>query len=133
MVDRNGNEISEDSNGTFTDTLGTQVLTDTGTPQVFTYTDPNGHPASVALTWATYTIQTNFGCPNVGEYGPNSNQHLIDRVTLPNGTYYQFHYEPTAGSPGSITARLASVTLPTGGTIYYTYTGGTNGHNGIQC
>src|SRR5258708_2101941 len=112
-VDRNGNEISEDSNATFTDTLGTQVLTETGTPIVFTFKDTGGNPATVALTWAPYTIKTNFLCPGVAEYPPY-NGNLIDRVTLPNGTYYQFHYEATPGSPGSVTAPLASLTLPTG-------------------
>ena len=56
---------------------------------------------------------------------------MIDRITLPDGTFYQFHYEPTPGFSGDVTGRLASVTLPTLGTISYTYTGGSSGH--ITC
>ena len=51
-------------------------------------------------------------------------------MDLPDGTKYTFTYEMTPGYSADVTGRLASVTLPTGGTIYYTYTGG---NNGIEC
>jgi RHS repeat-associated protein len=40
---------------------------------------------------------------------------------------YYFSYEPTPGYSGDVTGRLASVTLRTGGTISYAYTGANNG------
>ena len=49
---------------------------------------------------------------------------------------YTFSYEVTPGdthSPHYVTGRLASVTLPTGGTITYAYSGGGSGVNGISC
>jgi YD repeat-containing protein len=133
VLDRNGNEITAASGGQFKDTLGLTALTITGgspDPYVMTYTDPNGHPASATVTFKSYTVQTNFECvPAVSEYGP-AVIALVDRVTLPNSTYYQFAYEATPGYPGNVTARVASITLPTGGTISYSYTGG---NNGIVC
>ena len=57
----------------------------------------------------------------------------MNTITLPDGTFYQFTYETTPGdthSPHNVTGRVASITLPTGGTVSYNYTG-TN--NGIEC
>jgi RHS repeat-associated protein len=50
---------------------------------------------------------------------------LYDKVTLPDGSYYQLQFEGTPGHPGNVTGRVSSIRLPTGGTISYTY-GGTN-------
>src|SRR5262249_27238200 len=49
-----------------------------------------------------------------------------------DGSSYQITYEDTPGFAGSKTGRIASVTLPTGGTISYGYSGGSNGR-GIFC
>ena len=132
-VNRNGNELTVDSNGNFTDTLGTIALAVTGTapnPTTFTYTAPSGAAAPFTLSYKTYTVKTNFGCSGVADYGPTSNS-LVDKITLPDSSFYQFNYEATPGFTGDVTGRLLSVTLPTGGTISYTYTGGSSGH--ITC
>src|SRR5262249_49616855 len=58
---------------------------------------------------------------------------LPDSAVNPSDKY-TFTYETTPGdthSPHDITGRLISVTLPTGGTINYTYTGGSSGN--ITC
>ncbi len=127
VKDSNGNKIT--TTGTvFTDTLGTTVLTISGTapsPVSYTYTSPAG-PASVVVNYSTYTIRTNFQCSGVAEYGPLS-QSLVSSIVLPDGSSYTFTYEGTPGFTGSYTGRLASVTLPTGGTISYAYTGSNNG------
>jgi RHS repeat-associated protein len=52
---------------------------------------------------------------------------LPSTITLPDSSTYQFTYEATPGVSGSVTGRIASVTLPSGGAISYTYTGGSNG------
>jgi len=100
LVDRNGNEISSSvSNGTttFTDTQGTTVLTTSGSsPRTFTYTAPSGASASYTMSYVSYTVKTNFGCSGIAEYGPTSN-NLVDRITLPDGSYYKFTYETTPG------------------------------------
>jgi RHS repeat-associated protein len=133
VIDRNGNEITADTSGNYTDTLGMVALQGTGSaanpPYTLTYQSPAGTSAPTKVSFRTYSIQTNFGCSGVGEYGP-LNASMVDRITLPDGTYYQFNYEPTPGYSGEYTGRLASVTLPTGGIISYTYTGA---HNGIIC
>jgi RHS repeat-associated protein len=60
--------------------------------------------------------------------------NLVSEMDLPDGSKYTFAYETTPGdthSPHYVTGRLAAVTLPTGGTISYTYSGGSSGH--ITC
>ena len=131
VIDRNGNEITVDSTGNFKDTLGVVALKAAGgspNPYTLSYTSPAG-PAAVTVTFKAYTAQTNFGCSGIHEFAAAA-AHLVDRVTLPDGTFYQFTYEPTPGFAANTTGRLASVTLPTGGEISYTYTGA---HNGIEC
>jgi RHS repeat-associated protein len=139
--DRNGNQITSSTvsgTTTFTDTLGSTggtALTITGTapsPVYYKYTAPSGAVASVTATFKSYTVQTNFACSGINEYGPLSNS-LVDRITLPDGSFYQFAYEVTPGdtnTPHHVTGRISSVTLPTHGAISYAYTGG---NNGITC
>jgi RHS repeat-associated protein len=133
FIDRNGNEITADGAGHFTDTLGTIALSISGAapnPQNFNYTAPSWANAFVAMSYVAYTVKTNFGCSGVSDYGPFSIS-LVDKVTLPDNTFYQFTYEPTPSNSGDVTGRIASVKLPTGGTITYTYTGGSSGN--ITC
>jgi hypothetical protein len=143
--DTNGNRITSDSSGVFTDSLGTSALTVTGSgttssPITLQYTAPSGLPAQYTINYVQYTVRTNFGVTAtsgalISEYGPTS-VALVDNITLPDNTKYVFTYETTSGTctalpatyqPNCVTARLASVTMPTGGTIQYTYTGGPNG------
>jgi hypothetical protein len=81
------------------------------------------------MKYTSYTVQTNFGCSGIVEFAATS-ESLVSEIDLPDGTKYTFTYEQTPGTPSNTTGRLASVTLPTGGTISYTYTGGSNG---IEC
>lgn len=100
----------------------------------FTYTAPSGASAAYTMKFTTYSIQTNFGCSGITEYGTNgtTTANLVSEIDLPDisanpNDKYTFTYEPTPGHSGYVTGRLASFTLPTGGTISYTYTGGSNG------
>lgn len=129
IVDTNGNQISLAS-GVITDTLGTSALTITGSgsassPTVYSYTNPSNTSSSYTLSYANHQVGTNFGC-GYTEYTNNS-VDLPDRLTLPDQTYYSFTYEPTPGRAGYVTGRIASVRLPTGATITYSYSGGNNG------
>src|SRR5579859_5275783 len=142
VQDSNGNVITANVSGlqtTFTDTLGTTVLTATTTwvgwnsspPQYdsYTYTAPNGGTATVQVNYSFYNIQTNFGVPGVNEFpfAATSNLLLVSSIVQADGSTYQFSYEPTPGYPGYTTGRIATVTLPTGGSIGYRYAGGSNG------
>jgi RHS repeat-associated protein len=132
ITDSNGNQVSVSSTGVYTDTLGAPALTVTGsgtpaspvtlkypvTPQAGGSTS-----ATASIAYKAYTAQTNFQCPGVTEYGSTS-VNLIDHISLADGSTYSFTYEATPGVSGAVTGRLASVTLPTGGTITYSYTGG---------
>jgi RHS repeat-associated protein len=136
-ADRNGNEITVNSSGVFTDTLGTTALTVAGSgtpssPTTFTYTAPSGAAAPYTMEYTTYSVRTNFGCSGITEYGANgtTTANLVSSIKLPDGTSYTIGYEATPGYSGFVTGRIASVTLPTGGTISYKYTGG---NNGITC
>jgi len=145
-TDRNGNEITVSStanSATFTDTLGTTALTVAGTgtatsPITLTYTAPSGASPSYQINYTNYTVATNFGVSGINEYKSSAAVPLVSSIVLPDGTQYTFSYEATPNTPASgkctpysgttcVTTRLASVTLPTGGTISYTYTGGSNG------
>src|SRR5260370_14985468 len=134
FTDRNGNFLSVSSGGAFTDTLGTTALTVAGTAPsntTFTYTPPAGGSVAYTMKYTTFSIQTNFGCSSVTDYGTNGTMtaNLVSEIDLPDGSKYAFSYEPTPGHSGFVTGRLASVTLPTGGHRTYTYTGGNNGIN----
>ncbi|MGB6690790.1 MAG: hypothetical protein WBE76_23400 [Terracidiphilus sp.] len=136
-TDPNGNQISVNSSGQFTDTLGTVALTISGTnPQTYTYTNPSGGTSAIKMYYAVYTVATDFGDPNISEY-PRTAVDLVTSVNLPNGVDYKFTYEqlptsectPLGGTNGTncLTGRIASVLLSTGGTITYSYVGGYKG------
>jgi RHS repeat-associated protein len=132
-TDRNGNQITVTSTGSFYDTLSSSaaVLTVTGSgspssPVTLTYTAPNGGSPQFKMNYSSFNIKTNFGCNGIAEYSANG-INLVSGITLPDGSAYAFSYEPTPGNSGYYTGRLHSVQLPTGGTITYSYTGGSNG------
>ena len=140
--DNNGNQITSTVSGSVTkfyDTLSTTtpVLTidaTTAASVLYKYTNPANTTANVTASYVTYNVQTAFGCSGINEYGPIQNS-LVDRITLPDGSYYQLTYEVTPGdthTPHYVTGRIASVRIPSGGTITYTYQGGDTG-KGIFC
>jgi RHS repeat-associated protein len=140
-TDANGNEITVNSSGQFFDTLSstTPVLTvSSAAPPAattFTYTAPSGASAAYSMDYTQYTVKTDFLVTGVSEYGPLSNA-LVSSITLPDGGTYTVTYEKTPGSctplagtyqTNCVTGRIASVTLATGGTIQYAYSGGSSG------
>src|SRR5260370_21161400 len=76
-------------------------------------------------------MQTKFGSPGIVDYAATF-VPLLTSITYPDNSSYQITYEDTPGFAGNKTGRIASVTLPTGGTISYSYSGGSNGR-GIYC
>jgi YD repeat-containing protein len=135
LSDSNGNQIKVSGSQIF-DTLSatTAVLTMSGTPSAppvkYAYTNPQGTTSYVTVNYTLHTVQTDFACPGIGDYNPTgqaNNIPLVDTIVMPDNSQYSFTYEITPNNSGAVTGRLASITLPTGGTITYTYTGGNNG------
>ncbi len=131
--DTNGNQITAAYNNgvaTITDTLNTTALTASGSnPLTLSYTNPQGASSHYSVNFGSRTVQTAFGCAGVAEYGPLA-ANLVTGIDLPDGSSYAFVYETTPGdnhNPHYVTGRIASITLPAGGTISYAYSGGSNG------
>jgi hypothetical protein len=137
ITDPNGNQIafSLPSQG-WTDTLGASVLTTSlNGSQGTTYSYPgpggtSGVSEPFSVTDSALTIQTNFRCPGIADI-TNQKASLPTSISLPDGTLYGVVYEATWGTYPSnfVTGRIHSLTLPSGATVTYTYTGGTNGIN----
>jgi len=137
ITDTNGNQITG-----YTDTLNVTALTVSGDGHgntLLTYPGPSGN-ASITESFTSYTIKTNFGCLDsqghqIAEFTSSGAVSLPTAIILPDDTTQTLHrytitYEQTPGySSAYSTGRIASITLPTGGTISYTYTGGNNGIN----
>ena len=140
IVDAYGTNIS--TTGTvYTDSLGMTALTVSGDQTAggsttYTYTDADGNAETFKVIYGSYIVRTNFGCTGVTEYNSGTTYiPLVSEIHLPNYTTtnnekYTFHYEHTPGFSGDRTGRIASITLPTGQSITYAYSGGTNG---IEC
>ena len=143
VTDPNGNQISASSsfvNGTttstWTDPTGTTPFTaqySSGTA-AYSYPLPTAGSANVKVTYLSgYTLQNNFGCPVQGYISSSDAASLPSSISLlADGSSYSFVYESADGTYPStkITGRIHSITIPTGGTYTYTYSGGTNG---IDC
>ena len=149
--DPNGNKITSNSTS-ITDSLGRSIplpptASSTGNTSTSNCPVINDQPSAItAVTWTPpiynsgtqpYTFcyasfpqvlppTINFGC---GGY-PTAVTRL-QSIVLPNGQNWQFQYsdlDPTTSCAGieSNFATLSQITLPTGGTISYTYTYGSS-------
>src|SRR6185437_5367193 len=87
-------------------------------PVLLTYMPPSGTAVAIHVNYTTANIQTNFAC-GVAPYTATG-VSLVSSITMPDGSSYSFTYEPNGSNT---TGRLKQVTLPTGGTITYTYGG----------
>ncbi|HKH97614.1 MAG TPA: hypothetical protein VJ999_00785 [Candidatus Sulfotelmatobacter sp.] len=131
LTDNNGNEITVSGSGVY-DTLSstTPAVSASGTPSSppvkYAYTNSQNTSSYVTVAYVNHTVQTAFGCSGIGEYN-QSNIPLVDTITQPDGGKYTFSYEQTPGNPSNVTGRLQEITFPSGGSITYTYTGGSHG------
>jgi len=99
------------------------------TKDAHNWTDASGKTQSFTVNYSSYTQQTNFGCGN--DIGPGT-QYFPSTITTPDGPY-TISYEATGVQyPGNVTGRIAQITFPTGASVQYKYSGGTNG-NGFTC
>lgn len=133
--DANGNSITTSYNSSYdtlwTDTLGLLALTshDGGNNDGYGYykwNDANGNQQEISESFTTSsTIKTNFGCSTILD--TNTTGYLLSSVNYPDSSSMGFSYE--ANSDGTHTGRLGGITLRSGGTITYAYSGGNNGIN----
>jgi RHS repeat-associated protein len=140
LTDTNGNFISQVVvSGTETDWRDTanhtalRIVTN-GSNVEYHYLDTTNTDQKFTLRYQNYSIKTNFGCSGVVEYNQSGTLPQVSlpyELDLPNGRTYSFSYEPTPGSTGFYTGRLQQITLPTGGTIQYTYPTAPN--YGVNC
>lgn len=86
-----------------------------GTSDVVTYKDTSGTIQHVSLTFGSYLLRA------ASDNGNDVSVHYPSAINFPDGSSYQFQYEASPYDSGYYTGRLSSVTLPTGGTISYTY------------
>lgn len=117
------------ASGSIFDAAGNAVLTASLNQSnvILQYPGPNSTTPEYKLTFTTYTINQDFGC---GLTVPAAyTTYLLTGLGYPDGSAASFTYESNSLHAGTITGRIASITLPTGATIGYSYTGGTNGVN----
>jgi len=134
ITDPNGNYVQTTDGVHFTDTANPSganelVITTGSNYTKYTYTAPSGASAVYQVNYSSYNILTKFNCtsPTIHDFGPLQ-ESLVSSITLPDTSQYTFTYEQSDTT--HYTGRIASVKLPTGSTISYTYTGS---NNGIEC
>jgi hypothetical protein len=139
--DRNGNFLTTGgtaANQTQIDAMGLTVVTAVeqnpgninANPYLnFTSTDVNGGTQTFTTNTSALTIKTNFGCSQSADI-PATPATVSTGFVFADGRSLTWTYEGTPGNFGDYTGRLGTITLPTGGTIAYTYSGG---NNGIDC
>jgi YD repeat-containing protein len=121
--------------GYYTDYTGTTFLTPIYSSVIppnpqYQWTDSTGTTQTISVTTSKYTVQSNFQCPNVIDSSIGFSYFPVT-VSLPDGSRYSITWEQTPGYGSTYTTgRLASVKLPTGGTITYSYNGP---NHGITC
>ncbi|MGH9670813.1 MAG: hypothetical protein ACRD3A_11970 [Terriglobales bacterium] len=73
---------------------------------------PGGSTAAIKFCYQSFSLSSAFGVPGISE--GSATDRFLTRIVLPNGTYWGFSYNSWGD--------LSGVTLPTGGTISYTWT-----------
>ncbi len=105
------------------------VMTDAlvQTPNTIQYTDQNGTTQTITICYGLAPVslepicQTSTACGStLGENTVTGSIVVPTSVALQNGDRYTFSYTPNPGDTYSM-GEITSITLPTGGTISYTY------------
>ena len=121
-TDSNGNKVSTNTNGTsFTDSLGLTALTASYATggNVFSWTDVNGGSPQVTTTNTNTSLTSSFNCSGITEL--SGSQNLPTNVSYADGRSLGISY--------TAQGRIHVLTLPGGGSVTYTYSGGNSGIN----
>jgi len=125
-TDSNGNSISFNAGtNTYIDTLNLTAITEdnSANPSVFSWDDINGNQQKATIGYSALNVQAISDCTTTGA---GTQPGMPTSISFPNGGSLGIAYEPNAAHSGTYTGRLATLTLPTGGTITYTYPGAFN-------
>ncbi len=136
VQDVNGNYITANSSGGYTDTMGRAIpasglsTTDysycsgslaTSSAVVWNFPGPNGGTAQFKVCYAQFPINYTPTCAGYVQcYGVGGPRGQIQSIVLPNLTTWTFAFDETGA--------LSNITFPTGGTISYTPTPSPNYH-----
>lgn len=112
VIDRNGNYFSTDSNGNLIDTLGRKpvVKSSSGNPIQYDVLTIGGATKRYTITTEPIYVNTTFGQSGANDY--SGALTAIQSIQLPDGSTYQFSYDPVFGE-------MTGITLPTGGAISF--------------
>jgi len=131
-TDTNGNTISiNPATRHFTDTLGDDNLDIDSAGLIYSWKDVSASSTddqNTTITKTSTNVATNFGCTGITDTSANGIS-LATSVTLPIGSL-SWTFEATYNKSGYYTGRLGGLTLPAGGSITYSYSGG---NHGIDC
>jgi RHS repeat-associated protein len=134
-ADSNTASLSSGGTKTWTDTMGLPAMNiqlggGSGASDNYYYADSSGTNQYFTVTYgAQQHVKTVFGCSAPLFPDVDAMRYLPRSIVTPVGTY-SFTYELTGSSYGTdVTGRMAKITLPTGGYVSFTYTGGTLGFN----
>jgi len=110
---------------------GTQNLKST-----YTYTDGTGKLETYTVKYQAYHVHTYFSQCSPGDIGNSALgvSYLPYEIDRPDGTTWGITYE--TNGDGSVTSRIASITLPTGGSVSFVYTsttGSAQQKQGLDC
>ena len=130
------NKISYNvSQQTYTDTLGTDVLTvNANTDGTLGWYDVNGGYPTESQTLTDSTLKTSFGCSGKPDYPATDGAYLTTAIAFPDGTSLGLAWEPNEVTSADYTGRLATITMRNGSsTIAYNYNPSSGANYGLNC
>ena len=125
--DRNGNQINQSLLiSTDYSSATSTIKAPSGASLTFTYSMSDPLVSNISYLDSngnTETTKINYTYFNICYLSPCSNNQtaMPTSVVYPDGTSYQFGYEPNLSVAGAVTGRLSMITQPTGGQISYHY------------
>lgn len=133
--DSNGNYLTGNGNVNLVDTLGRQLVKIASScssgATCYTVLNSTGGTSSYAVTYSQITTKTQFGQSGIAECFESCTVNVIQSIKLPDNSQYSFQYDcdsstgnPACGSASGQSAYygvMTSMTLPTGGTVTYSY------------
>lgn len=135
VTDTNGNQLSISSSVGVDQYLGggrTLLTANYNNPAslTFMYSDATGASQTVTASFIWRAFKTAFGCSGRVDAPGNLSYYFPTQLSYPAGlSVSNITFENTPNLPADTTGRITGYTLPTGGAISFSYSGGTGGLN----